>query len=406
MKQPILFVDQTGCWGGAQHVLEIAISALEPEFIPIVALPEDGAFANELRRKRVETRNLPLGTYRSGKKSLTDMAAFALRNVVCAAQLVEAIRRRNVKLVYINGPRCLPGAVWAARWTDVPSLFHVHLTMTRASEKLVMALATPHATEIVACCQAAAAPLLQVCPALQRKLHVVYNPVRPLVSGSVSGAERSASATVLKSSPRPVIGLVGRISPQKRQHILLQAAARLKNRGIDAQIVLLGVPREDSMEDAAYARSLRSSAQLLGLEADVEWTGYQTDPNPYYAMIDVLVMPSTASEGLPLAALEALQWGIPVVASPIGGIPELISHGVNGLIVPPLDDQALAEALEQILTDPALRSRLQLGARATIGSRFSVATFTASIREIVLRLCETHQSEAKPERADQVAARV
>jgi glycosyltransferase involved in cell wall biosynthesis len=237
-------------------------------------------------------------------------------------------------------------------------------------------------------------------------LHVVYNPVRPLVSRSVSGAERSASATVLKSSPRPVIGLVGRISPQKRQHILLQAAARLKNRGIDAQIILLGVPREDSMEDAAYARSLRSSAQLLGLEADVEWTGYQTDPNPYYAMIDVLVMPSTASEGLPLAALEALQWGIPVVASPIGGIPEVISHGVNGLIVPPLDDQALAEALEQILTDPALRSRLQLGARATIGSRFSVATFAASIREIVLRLCETHPSEAKPERADQVAARV
>lgn len=406
MKQTIVFVDQTGSWGGAQHVLEMVLSALEPEFIPIVALPEDGTFATELRRKHVETVNLPLGTYRSGKKTLADMAAFALRNVVCAAQLAQVIRRRNVRLVYINGPRCLPAGILAARWTGVPSLFHVHLTMTRASEIFVIRVATPHATEIVACCEAAAAPLLQICPALQRKLHVVYNPVRLLVSRAMSSAQPGATVAAVKNSPRPVIGLVGRICPQKRQDILLQAAARLKNRGVDIQIIFLGRPRENCSEDIAYSGFLKSSAHQLGLEEQVHWAGYQSDPTPYYAMLDVLVIPSTASEGLPLAALEALQSGIPVIASPIGGIPELINHGVNGLIVPPLNDQALAEAVGRILTDPALRSRLQLGARATIDSRFSVATFAHAMRDIVLPLCESNRPSANREHPDHLAARV
>ena len=406
MKQTILFVDQTSSWGGAQHVLEIVLGALEPEFIPIVALPEGGPFSNELRRKGFETLNLPLGTYRSGRKTFFDMVTFAPRSVHCGAQLAQIIRRRNVRLVYINGPRCLPAGILAAQWTGVPSLFHVHLTMTLATEIFVMRLAASHATEIVACCEAAAAPLLESCPDLKRKLQVVYNPVRALVSKTALSAQRDGRAAVLINSPYPIIGLIGRICPQKRQHILLRAAARLKNRGRDVQLVFLGSPRENSAEDAAYARFLKAAAHQLGLEEQIEWAGYQSDPNSYYATFDVLVIPSTASEGLPLAVLEALQWSIPVVGSPVGGIPEIIRPDVNGFLVPPLDDQALAEALDQILGDPALRSRLKLGARATIDSRFSLETFTNSIRNLVSQLCETGGSAANQQQTRQLEVRV
>lgn len=406
MKQTILFVDQTSSWGGAQHVLEIVLGGLEPEFTPIVALPEDGPFSNELRHRGIETFNLPLGTYRSGRKTFADLMTFAPRSVHCGAQLAQIIRRRNVRLVYINGPRCLPAGILAARWTGVPSLFHVHLTMTRATEILVMRLAAPRATEIVACCEAAAAPLLENCPNLKSKLQVVYNPVRALVSKTALSAQHGARAGALMNSPHPIIGLIGRICPQKRQHILLRAAAHLKNRGRDVQIVFLGSPRENSVEDASYARFLKSSAHRLGLEEQIKWAGYQSDPNSYYATFDVLVIPSTGSEGLPLAVLEALQWSIPVVGSPVGGIPEIIRPGVNGFLVPPMDDEALAEALEQILSDPGLRLRLQGGARATIDSRFSLETFTNSIRNIVSRLCESGGTVANRQQARQLEMRV
>ncbi len=405
MKQTILFLDQTSSWGGAQHVLEIVLGALEPEFTPIVALPEDGPFSNELRHRGIETLQLPLGTYRSGGKTLADMMTFAPRSAHCGAQLTQIIRRRNVRLVYINGPRCLPAGILAARWTGAPSLFHVHLTMTRAAEIFVMRFAAPRATEIVACCKAAAAPLLENCPNLKGKLEVVYNPVRALVSTNALSSRHHGRAAALMNSPHPVIGLIGRICQQKRQHILLQAAACLKNRGREVQIVFLGNPRENSAEDAAYARFLKSAAHRLGLEEQIKWAGYQSDPNSYYAIFDVLVTPSTASEGLPLVVLEALQWGIPVIATPVGGIPEVIRHGENGFLVPPMDDEALAEALEQILSDPDLRSRLQAGARATIDSRFSLETFTDSIRNIVSRLCQSGGTVANRQQRRQLEVR-
>jgi glycosyltransferase involved in cell wall biosynthesis len=389
MKPPVLFLDQTSSWGGAQRVLEVVLGALERDFLPLVALPEDGPFANELRRGGIETLTLPLGRYRSGRKTLADMMKFPAQSLHCGVRLAQTIRRRNIRLVYINGPRCLLAGVFAARLTGRPSLFHLHLTMTRITEFFVAELAAPQATKIVACCKAAARVLLERRGDLARRLEIIYNPVRALVSGAALSREREAHSASLMNSAHPVVGVVGRICPQKGQHIMLGAAARLRRRGRNFRVVFLGAPREDSPEDAAYARFLKSFARQRGLEEIIEWSGYQLDPNPYYATFHVLVVPSapTSTEGLPLAALEAMQWGIPVIGSRIGGIPEIVRDEVNGFLVPP-DEEALADSLERVLGDCRLRSRLELGAQQTIDSRFSVETFSSSIHNVVSQLCE------------------
>jgi glycosyltransferase involved in cell wall biosynthesis len=406
MKQPVLFLDQTGSWGGAQRVLEIVLAALEPEFRLLVALPKDGPFASELRRRGIEILTLPLGSYRSGAKSFGDMMTFPPRSLYCGARLAKTIRRRNVRMVYINGPRCLLAGVLAARATGISSLFHLHLTMVRSTEIFVTELAGPHTTRIVACCEAAAGVLLKHCPTFARTMQVIYNPVRTLVSNAALSPQRAAHSGAQMNSPHPVIGLVGRICPQKGHHILLRAAALLKRRGRDVQVVFLGAPSENNAEDAAYARFVELSARHLGLEEQIEWPGYQVDPNPYYAAFHVLAIPSIGSEGLPLVALEALQWGIPVVGSRIGGFPEIISDGVNGLLSPPRDDEALAENLGRILGDAALRSRLEFGARATIDSRFSPETFSSSIRNLVSCLCEPGGTSVKGRQARNMEVRV
>jgi glycosyltransferase involved in cell wall biosynthesis len=389
MKQAVLFLDQTSSWGGAQRVLEVVLGALEPDFLPLVGLPEDSPFASELRSRGIETLTFPLGRYRSGRKSLADMMAFPVRSLHCGVRLAQTIRRRNIRLVYINGPRCLPAGVLAARLTGRPSLFHLHLTMTRSTEIFVTERAAAHATKIVACCETAARVLLKRSRSLARTLEIIYNPVRTLVSNAALSSQREARSESLMNSAHPIVGVVGRICPQKGQHIMLGAAARLRRRGRDVRVVFLGAPDENRAEDATYAGFLKSSARQLGLEERIEWPGYQIDPNPYYAAFQVLVIPSTACfEGLPLAALEAMQWSIPVIGSRIGGIPEIIRDGVNGLLVPPQDEEALADSLERFLCDSALRSRLALGARDAIDSRFSVKTFSSSIRNIVSQLCE------------------
>lgn len=386
-RQAILFLEQQSWRLGAERVLEEVLHAIEPEFIPLVGFPGDGPFPQDLRRRKIETLLFPLGRYRSGPKSLAEMIAFGPRSLYCAVRLSRTIRERNVRLVYINSPRCLLAGVLAARLTGRPSLFHLHMTITRRADLWFAARAAKYATKIVACSQTSATALYKADPSLSTVTQIIYNPVRKPATASLTAGDTNA----LASSSRPIVGQVGRITPQKGQHVLLKAAARLTNRGIDIHIVFVGAPEENNAEDASYMRLLKSSAHDLGLEGKVQWAGYQQDPNPFYAIFDAVVIPSTVSEGLPMVALEALQWGLPVIGSRLGGIPEIVRDQINGFLTPPGDEGALADALARFVSSTEVRARLQAGARASIDERFSIEAFRQLIRVAISELCPLSQ---------------
>jgi glycosyltransferase involved in cell wall biosynthesis len=180
--------------------------------------------------------------------------------------------------------------------------------------------------------------------------------------------------------------VVGRVTWQKGQHVLLHAAAELARFGQHIEIVFVGAPAENSAEDSAYAQELRKLAERLGLAERVHWTGYVEDPNPLYALMDVLLIPSVVSEGLPLVALEALQWGVPVIGSQVGGVPEVVHENVNGFLMPPGDFRALAQHLLRLLDSADLRARLRAGARDSVDDRFSPGAFRGAIRRAVFDL--------------------
>jgi glycosyltransferase involved in cell wall biosynthesis len=386
-ERVILFLEQQSWRSGAERVLDEVLRAIEPEFTPIVAFPADGPFEAELRQRNIETLLFPLGRYQSGPKSVADMIAFGPRSLHCALKLSQVVRKRNVALVYINSPRCLLAGVVAARLTSRPSLFHLHMTMTRSVDLWITRRAASWATKIVACSQTSATALCQADHSLSAVTQVIYNPVRKPGATADLKPSNAAHITRLGNSSEPVVGQVGRITPQKGQHVFIRAAARLKSRNISIHLVFVGAPEENNATDAAYARSLRSLARDLGLEGKVHWAGYQSDPDAFYAIFDALVIPSTVSEGLPMVALEALQWGLPVIGSQLGGIPEIIRDDINGFLVPPGDDQALADASGRLLRSAELRRRLRVGARASIDNRFLVDTFQKQIRLAITRLC-------------------
>ena len=385
MKPPILILEQQSWRGGAQRVLEEVMEALRDDFLTVVEFPEDGPFAAELRRRGVRTELYPLGRYRSGPKPRREQPEFVLRTIASAVVLVRRIVERRVRLVYINGTRCLPAGVLAARLTGRPSLFHLHLTLTRRPDLTVARWAARSVNQIVACSRTAAAALVGDSEQLARKTQVVYNPVRPPVFGAQPDSAESAAP--LETAGGPVIGLVARITPAKGQHVLVRAAARLRTRWPRLQVVFVGAPAPGNSQDASYLHDLRSRVRELGLEANVQWGGYQNDLRPYYASFDVLVIPSTADfEGLPMVALEAMSWGIPVIASATGGIGEVVHDGVNGFLLPPGDEVALAAALESLLSAGAVKARFRAAARATIDERFSSEAFGQTLRALVSSL--------------------
>jgi glycosyltransferase involved in cell wall biosynthesis len=174
-----------------------------------------------------------------------------------------------------------------------------------------------------------------------------------------------------------VIGTVGRLDEIKCQDLLLLAFARLHERIAQARLLLVG--------EGPQRQVLEQLAVRLGIGREVFFAGYQEQPERYLASMDVFALTSR-SEGLPLAILEAWAAGLPVVASSVGGLPELIAHGQTGILFPSGQAGALASALEKIWTDPDLARRLAEAGRRLVRDRYDVSVMARAYQDHYLDL--------------------
>jgi protein-tyrosine-phosphatase len=159
-----------------------------------------------------------------------------------------------------------------------------------------------------------------------------------------------------------LIGTAGRLSPVKGHAGLLRAARIVLEQLPTARVAVAG--------DGPLAGELRASAVRLGIDRQCLWLGARSDVYDLMSAMDVFVLPSL-HEGIPMAVLEAMALGTPVVATNVGGIPEVIQHGTNGLLVPAGDDCALAEACLELAADPTRARALGAAARRTVEEAFS-----------------------------------
>ncbi len=141
----------------------------------------------------------------------------------------------------------------------------------------------------------------------------------------------------------PVLGVVGLLRAQKAHHVLLHAAAALTGEWPDLQVLIVG--------DGPERANLERLVGELGIQGTVRFTGLRTDVPDVLRALDIAVCCSDF-EGSPLSVLEYMGAALPVVATSVGGLPDLIEPGVNGLLVPPREPAALAAALAELLRDP------------------------------------------------------
>ncbi len=176
----------------------------------------------------------------------------------------------------------------------------------------------------------------------------------------------------------PVVLQVGEINPRKGQPDTLAAAVQVRRAHADARFVFIGTERCDD----DYWRALRAAVKRGGLEEAVMWLGPREDVAQLLPHATVAILPSR-QESFSLAALEAMACGVPLVASNVGGFPEMVVPGVTGLLVPPRDDRALAGAIGGLLDDPARRKALGAAARAHMVAEFSPEAHIARLEALL-----------------------
>ena len=202
------------------------------------------------------------------------------------------------------------------------------------------------------------------------RARVVYNGM------DVERIAHAAAAPVPGGVPLgngPCVGMVGNLDARKNPAVLVEAMARVRAAVPGARALLVGAFR-----DPAYEASVRDRIAALGLADAVAVTGFLANPFPLVERLDVLAHPALR-DPFPLALLEGMALARPIVASAVGGIPEMLEDGVSGLLVPPDDAPALAAAIVTLLADSARRARMGAAARERLLTRFSLAGFAAGM---------------------------
>jgi len=376
----ILFLDQYSELGGAQQcLLDLMPAVIWAGWRPLVAVPGEGPLVGRLRELRVEVEQLPLSSYRSSKKTVWDVARFAASTPRLALAIRRLVSRFGPDLIYVNGPRVLPAAR-LARPKRTPLLFHCHSRLTQpvAARAAGRSLRTSGAT-VISCSDFSVGPLRPyVAP---EHLHVIYN--------GVAGPSRPRIRKPPGSGFH--IGLVGRIAPEKGHADFLQAARLLNETLPDCRFVICGEALFADPLSKEYRQTLNELAEGL----PVEFLGWRDDVYDVLSRLDLLVVPSTREPATTRVVLEAYSCGLPVVAYPTGGIPEVLSDGETGFLVSPMGPAALAERiLTLVLQQP---ERLELAAAAgqeLWRKRFGVERYQLDVIEILARAMGAEPPEA------------
>ncbi|HVF54667.1 MAG TPA: glycosyltransferase [Pyrinomonadaceae bacterium] len=231
----------------------------------------------------------------------------------------------------------------------------------------------PSATRVVTVCEAFAQQLAQK-GVRRERISVRHNSI--VAPAPVSVDEREALKGRLKiEDDERVVLAVGRLSREKAHVDLVHALGRLRELepGLRFQLVIVGDgPEKSQVEQAAASR---------GLDGRIVFAGHVGDVRPFYAAADVLALPSH-SEGSPNVLLEAMAAGVPVVATRVGGVPEIAEDEKSALLVAARDTEAMAAALRRVLEDSSLAATLAANAKRRAVEDYSPEAYTRSLVEI------------------------
>jgi glycosyltransferase involved in cell wall biosynthesis len=361
---PVLYVANSENIGSDNRVLMDIVSGLNRDrFAPLIVTPAPGALVEWANDQRLDVEVIPNGDW-------TDKARWLRR----AGAFVQLGRAFGVGLVHAMAPTCYRSAGLAGRLMLVPRICHLagptlpgELGWSfRFGPEAVVAGYEGQAQDVAADIREArpGCRIVAIPAGINTRL---YRPAP--VNWDVHQQLRGRASHVVL--------MTGHLSDAKGYPTFLRAAAR-----IVAQLhecVFLIFPGE-STESAVIARYERLAADL-GIGERVRFLGFRSDVADVLRAADLVVRPST-DDGLPLSVLEAMACAKPVVATPVGGVPEAVIDEVTGLLVPPNEPDRLASAMLRVLNNRQLALRMGNAGRARVQAQFSTTSFVSGVEAL------------------------
>lgn len=352
-----------GSGGAEHHVLEVLTHLDRRAFSPILCcLRAEGALLDQVRQLGVPVVDCRLRSLREGG---------LLRAVF---RLNQEFRKRGTRVVHSYLFHANLVGTLAARLARVP----VALTSKRSLDTY------PTVLERWACkvSNRLADRVTANAEEVRRHAHEIEGCSLDKIVVIPNGVDLTRFAATVATPPvelpdsGPIVGCVGRLSGKKGHTDLLEAAALVLRRRPGTTFVFVG--------DGTLRSQLRAQADGLGLNGQVRFVGHVSDPVPLLYRMNLFVLPSRI-EGMSNALLEAMAANRAVVATSVGGNPEVVVDGVTGLLVPPRDPARLADAVVTLLGDPERASAMGAAGRARVEACYSVQAMLRQMEELYRR---------------------
>ncbi len=378
----VLHVIRPAEGGMKGHLASLAAGLREKGYDIEVACPGDTALARELKEAGFTVHPVNL----VGPLSPAN-------DMVCVWQLRGIIRRGSYHIVHFHGSKAglvgriaavlagFPNTVLTVHnfivYEEVPAVKKV---LYRCGERVL----SRFTSKIITVSEALKNDLIQNYKINSQKIISIYNGID--TSKYLRDMDRTAARTKFGIKPdTAVVGTVARMAPQKGLNFLIEAIPL-----INAKICQMDKPRNVTYiiaGDGPLRPELESQAARLGVDDTVIFPGFVEEIRELFACLDIFVIPSIA-EGLSITTIEAMAAGLPVIASQVGGLPELVKDGETGFLVEPRNPEKLAEAVLRLLGDRDKCELFGQNARSFAGVRFNTEAMidrTSRVYKAILR---------------------
>lgn len=382
----IAFVDaRPHSFYGAQRSLFTLVTNLpERDVEPLVLLPSDGVLADHYRRVGVNVHVLPLNekVNRFGGE-IPEMSLAGKLGVTKALleynwRVSRWLKKRRIDIVYANDLRALLYVGLAGRLTRRPVLWYVRAD---GQPSILSHLGLRLADRVILIADGVRSLFTARDNARFQGKFVVLHTGFALDDGLVD-ANVGRRIRDIYGIPRDaiVIGIVASVTQRKGHDLLIAAIDKLQNYRNDIHLMIVG---DVAVGHENYRAKLAGMIDRFGLQENVHWVGYQEKVSDYYNAMDLVALPSR-SEGLPRTIIEALGMGLPVVATDVGGVREILTSEILGRVVPPEDVESLARAIKSVINTPDFRTKdHQLWRQNYVKERFSIDAYVQGFMSII-----------------------
>lgn len=294
------------------------------------------------------------------------------------AEIIKLIKREKVDLVHLHGYASANFGRLAARKVGIPNIVHEHAILNVLPHQFLVDYLLKNKTDVaIAVAEAVKRFMIKGRSIPENRIKVVWNGIRIEKYQNVSREriEKVKRAVGIQDGKK-IVGTITRLRKEKGNAYFIEAAGQVCRSCPNVQFVIAG--------DGPLKEELMQCAQNLNLKHTTSFPGFVTDVPALLQAFDIVVMPSL-TEGAPLALLEYMAAGRPIIATQVGGIGEVLKNNVSGILVPSADKNALANAITLLLNDKDKSINLAGNARKE-SKKFSIENNVRALEELYINL--------------------